>query len=113
MSKKNPYKKEISLHSYLVIRCVACKNAWLYGAEHLTEKEKENWVCPSCSEIPKIIQVDISEYNKVNYYVNLGYRERIEIIKEGNEIVVNRDFCVPEDEDNVGSDFQELIRFKI
>ena len=45
--------------------------------------------------------------------LNFGYREDLIIEKEGNDIVINRTYCVPDREGDVGFDFEELARFKI
>jgi len=61
----------------------------------------------------KIIEVDLSEENEIDFSLELGYREKIIVHKNKNIIEIERETCIANGEDDIDIDCQSLNRFKI
>ena len=61
----------------------------------------------------KIIEVDLSEENEIDFSLILGYREKIIVHKDKNVIEIERETYIDNGEDDIDIDCQILNRFMI
>jgi len=59
----------------------------------------------------KTKKIDINDYDRIE--ISWGYREGINIMKEGDTITIDRERCVPNGQDDIDSDYEELLTIKI
>ena len=57
------------------------------------------------------LKLDINNYDRIE--LNWGYREGIDIMREGNKIHIDRERCVPNGPDDIDSDYEELLTINI